>query len=111
MNDLVGTTDAAMDILVEACLEIGHGPAPPLANGDLEDVTMCLSCRAPWPCPPVSKIIAAERAMLVALQTLGADEAVRQGVPEGDRRPCSRGREQSPLPLSARAPHGLHRRR
>ncbi len=107
INDLIAATDAAMDVLVDSCLEVGHGPAPPLAGGVLEDVTTCLSCEAPWPCPPVSQIIAAERAILVALQTLGADVSVVDQADLGgdDRRPCSRGPNRSPFTLSSRGPH------
>ena len=94
MGQLVDRTDAALDLLFDSCIEIGHRPAPPAPGGAYTDETICLSCEAAWVCPPVEQVLAAQRAVLRALRSLGVDEdMVGQNVPAATHAsPCSSAR-------------------
>lgn len=94
MGELVEKTNGALDLLFDSCIEIGHRPAPPVPGGAYTDETICLACEAAWVCPPVEQVLAAQRAVLRALRSLGVDEdMVSQSVPAATHAsPCSRAR-------------------
>ena len=94
MGELVDKTNAALDLLFDACIEIGHRPAPPAPCGGFMDETICLSCEAAWLCPPVEQVLAAQRAVLRALRALGVDDEVvgPSGLAAAQGSACSRAR-------------------